>query len=113
MKCFDILTIGDVDKVIKKRKTEEEPILYFVTKEELYDKIQEFQTQQGHGGINKIMPHLKKRYANITQEALTLFILFCEECEKRWNKANSRGIVVKPIRSSDMNSRGQVDLIDM
>ena len=103
-KRFDILTIGDVEKLIKKRKTEEEPILYFVTNEELYDKIQEIHTQQGHGGINKMMAHLKKRYANITQEAVTLFISFCEECEKRRNKANSRGIVVKPIRSSDMIS---------
>ena len=87
VKRFDILTFGDVEKLIKKRKTEEEPILYFVTNEELYDKIQEIHTQQAHGGINKMMAHLKKRYANITQEAVTMFISFYEECEK--------GIVVK------------------
>ena len=86
VKCFDILTIGDVEKLIKKRKTEEEPILYFVTSEELYDKIQEIHTQQGHGGINKIMPHLKKHYANIAQEAVTLFISFCKECKKDGTK---------------------------
>ena len=113
VKRFDILTIGDVEKLIKKRKTEEESILYFVTNEELYEKIQEVHTQQGHGGINKMLAHLKKRYANITQEAVTMFITFCEECERRRNRANSKSIVVKPIRSSDLNSRGQVDLIDM
>ena len=113
VKRFDILTIGDVEKLIKKRNTEADPILYFVTNEELYDKMQEVHIQQGHGGINKMLAHLKKRYANITQEAVTLFISFCEECERRRNRANSRCIVVKPIRSSDMNSRGQVDLIDM
>ena len=35
VKHFDILTIGDVEKLIKKRNTEADPILYFVTNEEL------------------------------------------------------------------------------
>ena len=30
-----ILAVGDVEKLIKKQKTEEEPTLYFVTNEEL------------------------------------------------------------------------------
>ena len=112
-KRFDMLSIGDVEKLVKKRKTEDEPILYFIPSEELYSKIQEIHVQQGHGGINKMMAHLKKRYANITQRAVQLFISLCEECERRRNKGSSRAFVIKPIRSSDMNSRGQVDLIDM
>ena len=47
VKRFDILTIGDVEKLIKKRNTEADPILYFVTNEELYDKMQEVHIQQG------------------------------------------------------------------
>ena len=62
-----MLSIGDVEKLVKKRKTEDEPILYFIPNEELYSIIQEIHVQQGHSGINKIMAHLKKRSANITQ----------------------------------------------
>ena len=53
-KRFDVMSIGDVEKIVKKRKTEDEPILYFTFSEELYSKIKEHHVQQGHGGINKI-----------------------------------------------------------
>ena len=49
------------------------------------------------------------------QWAVELFISLWEECEQRLNKGSSRAtdIVIKPIRSSGMNSRGQIDLIDL
>ena len=40
-KRFDMLSIGDVKKLVKKRTTEDEPVLYFIANEELYSKIQE------------------------------------------------------------------------
>ena len=40
-KRFDMLSIGDVEKLVKKRTTEDKPILYFIANEELYSKIQE------------------------------------------------------------------------
>ena len=57
-KRFNVLSIGDVEKLVKERKTEDEPILYFTSKEELYSKIKEHHVQQGHGGINKMMAHI-------------------------------------------------------
>ncbi|XP_060861668.1 KRAB-A domain-containing protein 2-like [Metopolophium dirhodum] len=36
----------------------------------------------------------------------------CESCQKKGSKAK-KGLVVKPIISSEMNSRCQIDLIDM
>ena len=60
------------------------------------------------------MMHLtRSKYYNVTQEAVTLFISLCEECERKRKKASSKGIVVKPIRSSKAFERMQVDLIDM
>lgn len=113
LKRFDILSIGDIEKLIKKQKDENDPILYYITNEELYNKIEEIHFAQGHGGINKMMAHIKKTYANITAEAVKIFISLCEECQCRRNKPTRANLVVKPIRSSDLNSRGQVDLIDM
>ena len=57
-KRFDVLSIGDVEKLVKKRKTKDEPSLYFTPNEEQYSKIKEHHVQQGHGGINKIMAHI-------------------------------------------------------
>ena len=34
-KRFDILSIGDVEKLVKKRKTKDKPILYFIPNEDL------------------------------------------------------------------------------
>ena len=41
------------------------------------------------------------------------FVALCPECQLQKSKKNIKNIVVKPIRSSDFSSRGQVDLIDM
>ena len=50
-KQLDELSIADVENLVKKRKTEDEPILYFIPNEELYSKIQEIHVQEGHGAI--------------------------------------------------------------
>ena len=35
LKRFDILSIGDIEKLIKKQKDENDPILYYITNEEV------------------------------------------------------------------------------
>ena len=55
----------------------------------------------------------KKKYANVSKEALELFKELCEECQLKKRKLASKGLVVKPIVSKEFNSRGQMDLIDM
>ena len=39
----------------QKQKDENDPILYYITNEELYSKIEEIHIAQGHGGINNKM----------------------------------------------------------
>ncbi|XP_050310844.1 KRAB-A domain-containing protein 2-like [Anthonomus grandis grandis] len=55
---------------------------------------------------------LKKKYANITRETINIYLKLCEICQLK-KTAPRKGIVVKPILSKLMNSRCQVDLIDM
>lgn len=41
-----------------------------------------------------------------------LYLSLCEACQKK-AKGKKKGIVIKPILTSEMNSRCQVDLIDL
>jgi hypothetical protein len=67
----------------------------------------------GHGGRDKMMKELNKKYANITRDVINLYKEMCEECQLKKRKVASKGLVIKPLLSKDFNSRGQVDLVDM
>ena len=112
MKRYDIISIGDIEKLIKKRVNEDDPLLYFVANEDLYDKMYVIHDAIGHGGINKMQHHVKKKFVNITSNCIEIFVSLCDECEARRNKMSSRSLVHTPIRSTEFNCRGQVDLID-
>ena len=68
----------------------------------------------GHAGEKKTHAKLKETYDNIPIMAVRAFIAECERClEKKKRKETVSGTVVKPIIVSDLNQRGQVDLVDM
>ncbi|KRY46070.1 hypothetical protein T03_6345 [Trichinella britovi] len=51
--------------------------------------------------------------ANVTQEACHLFLTFdCEECHKKRARKLPKSLVVKPLISTNLMSRAQVDLIN-
>ena len=50
-------------------------------------------------------------YANVSRDCIELYLSYCENCCLK-KKHLSKGIVVKPLSSSEFNSRGQVDLLD-
>ena len=53
-----------------------------------------------------------EKYANITREYIMIYIRLCETCQLKKSSVR-KSLVVKPIISKHMNSRRQVDLIDM
>jgi hypothetical protein len=55
---------------------------------------------------------LKKKYCNVTQHEIDLYLAPCEQCQLK-KKTLKRGLFVRPITSHYMNSRCQVDLIDV
>ncbi|XP_064088336.1 KRAB-A domain-containing protein 2-like [Macrobrachium nipponense] len=57
--------------------------------------------------------YFTSKYANITKESLEMFKSYCIVCQEKRKRLKTAGVVVKPILSSDLNSRGQVDLVDM
>ena len=108
-----MLQCGDVEKLIKKRKSSEDPPVYYVSIEDTYDVIKRAHIATGHGGRDKMLKHLGTKYANITSHAVGLFKSYCAVCQQKTKRPVTKGVVVKPILSKDFGSRSQVDLIDM
>lgn len=55
---------------------------------------------------------LKTKYCNISRGIIDTYLSLCEQCQLK-KKVKRKGLVVKPILTNEMNSRCQVDLIDM
>jgi len=91
---------------------EKTEILYYVTFDELFNVIHEAHIAVGHGGRTHMIKELNRKYKNVTVESIVTYLRLCEPCQKK-QKTLKKGIVVKPILHNEMNSRCQVDLIDM
>jgi hypothetical protein len=55
---------------------------------------------------------MKKKYCSVTRQVTDLCLTLCEQCQLK-KKTPKRGLVVRPILAHYMNSRCQVDFIDM
>lgn len=103
--AFSVIDYGVAKKLIRKG-TE----LEVVKNSELFEKVHEVHVAGGHCGRDKIQAELSKKFYNISQQVVALYLGTCSTCEEK-RKRPRKGIVSKPILSSDMNSRAQVDLI--
>lgn len=112
LKRFDVLKINDEERLIVPLKPGKTNIQYYVTNEELLSILYETHTRTGHGGRTRMLKELQVKYKNITYEVVMLYLNLCEQCQMK-NNAPKKGIVVKPMVSSELNSRCQVDLIDL
>ena len=66
----------------------------------------------GHSGQNGMIKETETKYKNITAESIVLYLSLCVLCLKKL-KVRKKGSVIKPMIFSEMNSRAQVDLIDV
>jgi hypothetical protein len=107
-KKYDVLEIAGIEKLVH-RGTD---VIYYCTTEELYRLIKTGNSGIGHGGIHKTYNKLKKQFANISREVIKLFIQLCEQCILKKKRSETSKLIVRPITSSDFNSREQVDLVD-
>ncbi|CAG2258172.1 unnamed protein product [Mytilus edulis] len=58
---FDVLHCGDVEKLIKKRQSLTDPILYYAYAEEIYSIIMRAHLNTGHGGRDKMLKEVNKK----------------------------------------------------
>lgn len=64
-----------------------------------------------HSGCDQTIKELGNKFKNITCNDIETFLHFCEPNQQK-QKGSKKGVVVKPIISSDFNPRCQIDLID-
>ena len=110
---FEILQCGDIEKLIRRRTDSSQDPVYFAHLDEVYDIVKRAHTATGHGGRDKMVKVLSKKYANVTQEVIELYKSYCVECAKKRKRRAVKGVVVRPLLTTNYGSRGQVDLIDM
>ena len=108
LKRFDVLETGEVKKLIAKGET----VRYFLPAEEIFDVIESAHVATEHGGRNRLKKEVSRKYANVTIEVINIFLSVCETCQKKKSKKRE-DLVCKSVLHSEMNSRCQVDLIDM
>ena len=108
MKKYDVISIGGIEKLIRKG----EGFYYYATVDVLYQLINTAHSGVGHGGLHKTYKELKKQFANISREIIKIFLNICEQCIVKKKRTETTKLVVKSVVTSDFNSRGQVDLID-
>lgn len=112
LKKYEVLKCGDVFKLIRRRNANEDPI-YFATLEDTFDIIKRAHIATGHGGRDKMVKELTKKYANITHDAISIYKSLCIECQRKRKRPTTKGTVVRPILTKNFGSRSQVDLVDM
>lgn len=112
LKRYDVMKVGDTEKLIFPISKDSSSVRFYVYFEELFPIIHETHLSIGHGGRNRMLKELQKKYKNITTEEVMIYLNLCEICQKK-SKVPKKGLVVRPMVFQEMNSRCQVDLIDM
>ncbi|XP_023237752.1 KRAB-A domain-containing protein 2-like [Centruroides sculpturatus] len=84
----------------------------YVTNNEVLSVLSETHIRIGHGKRTRMLKEFQLKYKNITYEVAMLYLNLCKQCQMK-NSTPERGIVVKPMVSLELNSRCQVDLIDL
>ncbi|XP_044736116.1 KRAB-A domain-containing protein 2-like [Chrysoperla carnea] len=110
MNKYDIMTIANEDCLIFKRLTANAPPIRILPREQYFHILSNIHLSCGHGGRDKILYHIKKRYY-IPKKAVEIFVSLCPVCKIKRN-VSRKVIVTKPINSRNFNLSGKVDLID-
>ncbi|XP_046988642.1 KRAB-A domain-containing protein 2-like [Schistocerca americana] len=96
----------------RKLATRKEPLKYYLRVDEIFDIVEAVHQAVGHGGRDRLKVETSRKYANITVEMINIYLSICETCQSK-RSIKKMGHLSKPTLHSEMNSRCQVDLIDM
>ena len=105
---LEVTVNGITTKKLKERGTDR----IHVSVDDIFDVINTEHLSSGHGARDVTHDKVSELYANVTKEFVQLYVDYCETCLLKKNKVR-KGLVVKSIVSNTLNSRCQVDLIDM
>ena len=110
LKRYDILNIGGEEKLTVPLSAEKTEILYYVNFHELFNVIHETHIAVGHGGRNRMIKEMNRKYKNVTVESTVTYLRLCEPCQKK--KSEKRFIILKiaiPVVCMNNRYRGAVN----
>ncbi|KAK6174222.1 hypothetical protein SNE40_017541 [Patella caerulea] len=79
--------------------------------EHSFDIIQKAHIATGHGGRDKMMKELSKKYANITQEAVTIFKSSRVPCQLQQNQTQNQHQLKMPLKPDKKKFRPRVSVL--
>lgn len=80
--------------------------------ERFYEIIDSAHRSSGHRGTKYLHKEISKKYANITMDCVKIYNSMCKSCKLKASKPKKH-LTIRPILSKELNSRCQIDLIDM
>ncbi|XP_047591129.1 SCAN domain-containing protein 3 isoform X1 [Lutra lutra] len=107
---FDVILVQGNEKLIEATNGETDKVRYYLHSEELFDILHDTHLSIGHGGRTRMEKELQAKYRNITKEVIMLYLTLCGACQQK-NVKLKKVLTSKPMK--EVNSRCQVDLIDM
>lgn len=84
----------------------------YVCNDEIFKIIHSTHLSLDHPGREGMNKELNRKYQNITVEQISVYLKMCETCQLK-AKVPKKGLVVKPMVFDELNSRCQIDLIDL
>lgn len=105
-----MIEIDGVKKLIEPSKSH--PVRYVVSTDEMFEALLTDHHATGHGGRDRMWAKLLPKNSSFTEETINIFTSLCESCQAKKSKIR-RVFGVKPILQKELNSRCQVDLIDL
>ncbi|XP_036693325.1 KRAB-A domain-containing protein 2 isoform X2 [Balaenoptera musculus] len=109
---YDVISVQGTEKLIEATHGEQDRIRYYVHKEELFDILHDTHLSIGHGGRTRMLKELQGKYGNVTKEVIVLYLTLCKQCHQK-NPVSKRGLAPKPMPFKDIDSRCQVEILDM
>jgi hypothetical protein len=109
---FVLLKRPDGAPLLGRRSANGSEPLIALSLSQSFDAISEVHKSTIHGGVSMMLAALHEKFWNVTQEEVKFFKSCCATCAKK-AKLPSTSLVVKPVRSHNFGSRGQVDLFDL
>lgn len=107
---FDVIIVQGHEKLIEAINGETDKIRFYLHSEDLFDILHDTHLSIGHGGRTRMEKELQAKYKNITKEVIMLYLTLCKPCQQK-NSKLKKVLTSKSIK--EVNSRCQVDLIDM
>ncbi|VEN38149.1 unnamed protein product [Callosobruchus maculatus] len=95
-KNYDILTIGETDKLIFPIKDLDAPIIYYVHIEEMFHILIDVHFGSRHVGKRSMWVELKKKYMNFTKDVIAIFVDLCV-CNPRPVRINASTVHIQEL----------------